>query len=352
VSLTAEQLEDRRAYLGGTDAPALAGVNPPHWSQPIDVYLEKHGLAPERPQSKLMGLGQLMEELVASLATEATGMRWRRLGRAVRSREYPWAGGHLDRVALDYQAHLSVDEVEPGLERALLECKWAQSSRGWGEQGSTEVPLHYAVQVQHYLAVTGRPVAILAVLLGYADFRWYRLERDERLIASLMQLEEAFWRDHVLAGVPPEPDGSEGYGAHLRRSLAQDAGTSAVMTPEQQALARELHQAKAAVAAARREEARLAQALQLSMGDHAELVGPGVRITWRQNRPSRKVRWSEFAMELIRQVRAHSLGEWEPPTTKKAREELVREVAASLELVDEEPGARPFRVEFEDEEEA
>lgn len=348
MALSADQLEERRAYIGGTDAPALAGVNPPRWSQPIDVYLEKVGLAPVRAGSKMMALGQLMEQLVADLATQATGMRWRRPAHRALDRTIP-AGGHLDRIAYGYDVALQGIEgqhFEPGLERALLECKWAQRRDGWGEQGTTTVPLHYAVQVQHYLAVTGRPVAILAVLLGYADFRWYRLERNPTLIAWLRELEERFWRENIVPRVPPEPDGSESYGRHLRELYAADDGLQVVATPEQALLAENYRRARAARIEAALEEAAAAQAIQRSMGTHAKLVGDGFSVSWPQNRDTVRVQWPALAAELL-----HRTGVDPEKPTKKASEELVRRMAQELGYTTTEPGSRPFTVHFDSDDE-
>ena len=352
MGLTAEQLEERRAYLGGTDAAALAGVNPPGWAQPIDVYLDKVGLSEPRPSSPAMRLGTLLEPVVAELFTQATGIKLRRWSRPVRSREWPWMGGHLDRWASD---------------GAVFEAKWSLTKEGWGESlpldGTDEaptiipgpgdpdyqpvVPPHYMVQVQHYLAVTERPLAYLGALLGYGDFRWYAIWRDELVIGNLVELERRFWHENVLAGVPPDPDGSASYGRHLRRQLAADDGSEAVMTPEQWQLASEYREARENLAGMARELEERAQRLQLSMGEHARLVGPGVTITWRQNKPSRRVAWEELATEQLR------LGmppdQW--PATKKAQAELVREHAQALGLLTEEPGARPFRVKFDSDEE-
>lgn len=352
MSLTQQQLEERRAYIGGTDAAALAGVNPPRWAQPIDVWREKVEPAVARPPSGMMALGTLMEELVANLATEATGTRWRRPGAPARSKLYPWAGGHLDRTAL-------YDETSygAGLHRALLECKWSMDRDEWGPQGTLQVPVRYAVQVQHYLAVTGRPVAILAVLLGYADFRWYRLERNDDLIRWLMELEERFWRDHVLTRVPPEPDGSEGYARHLRALYPESDGQEAVATPEQQAMVEGLREARLAREAAAQLEARMAQQVQASMGTTERLIGPGWRVSWRQSAPRLSVEWEELATRLLEQAYPQAVPtgidlpeQW--PTTKKARAELVRRVARELGLAHEEPGTRPFRPEWDGEVEA
>ncbi len=355
MSLTTEQLEARRAYLGGTDAPAIVGVNPPGWSQPIDVWAEKHGLAAPRPQSKLMGLGTLMEGLVVALAEEATGWRWRMppgTGQVV-SRQYPWAGGHVDR----YAGRQNSAAAQPGLERALLECKWAQRKDGWGEsftlgaelQPPVVVPLHYGVQVDHYLAVTGRPRAVLAVLLGYADFRWYVIERDEHRLANLMALEEDWWAKHGPPhGVAPDPDGSEQYTAHLRRVYAESSDAELVATPEQQLLAIRLRTAVADERNAHEAAEQLRQQLMTSMADAGKLVGPGWQATWRRNRPTLKVEWEALATEQLKhEFEAHG-EQW--PATKKAQAELVRQVARDLELAHEEPGARPFRVQFDSDE--
>lgn len=355
-------------FIGGTSAAALAGVNRPTWAQPIDVYLELTGQAPPKVGSRMMSMGHLMEPLVAELFTEATGISLRKpAARADRtcsylhpeggctatiSQQYPWAGAHLDRWAGD---------------GSTFEAKWAEGKSEWGPglgAGTAEapvvipapddpeyrprVPLRYAVQVQHSLAVTGRPLGYLAVLLGYGDFRWYALWRDEAMIANLMELEERFWRENVLAGVPPDPDGSEAYGKHLRRQYGGDDGLERVATPEQQAMVGVLLEARRAREAAERIEAEAVQRVQRSMGSTAKLIGPGFSISYREGAERQKVRWEELATELLRQVSEHAAAtDW--PTTKKARAELIRKVARQLELIDTEPGTRPFVPTFDEE---
>jgi predicted phage-related endonuclease len=346
-------------FIGGTHAAALAGVNPRGWAQPIDVYLALTGAAPERRQSGMMALGQLMEQLVADLFTEATGIRLRRPSQAVRSRQYPWAGGHIDRWADDggvFEAKWTMrhDEWGPGLGAGTPEAPVIIPAPG-DDSYRPKVPLRYAVQVQHYLAVTGRPIGYLAVLLGYADFRWYALHRDERMIGMLMQGQELFWRENYLARVPPVPDGSEAYGRYLRRAYATDDGEERVATPEQVQLVDAYRAADQASKAAAAELERQAQLLQDSMGTTAQLVGPGFRVRWRSSKHRLVVQWEELATRLLEQAYPEAVptGIELPeqfPTTKKARAELVRRVARELELAEEQEGARPFRVEFDSDE--
>jgi predicted phage-related endonuclease len=357
--MSAEPVE--RRFLGGTAAAALAGVNPPRWAQPIDVYLELTGQAPPRQRnSAMMAMGRLLEEVVADLFTEATGVTLRRPPRlagytcaicaqdglpgcsATISATRPWAGGHLDRWASD---------------GGVFEAKWSQRRDEWGEGHTPDtalevparIPARYAVQVQHYLSVTGRDFAYLAVLLGYGDFRWYYLPRRAEAIAQLEELEDRFWHENVVLGIPPEPDGSEGYSRHLRRALAQDDGLEAVATPEQQLLAHRLQHAREALAEATRDVAREEQALQASMGTTAKLVGPDFTISWATTTPRLKVHTDDALEALVRHSSVWASIEW--PKTKKAAKEAVREYLLANALAHEEPGTRPFTPHFDSDEE-
>jgi putative phage-type endonuclease len=321
MSLTREQLLERRTFIGGSDAPALAGVNPPAWSQPIDVYLSKVATGePYVTTSKVMALGSLLEDTVADLAADATGIRWRRHGRVARHPDYPWSAGNLDRIGTT-----SADEP------ALLECKWSMRSDQWGpgwqsmtdQPERTVVPLHYAVQVQHYLAVSGRAVAYLAVLLGYADFRWYRIPRNDEMIAWLLELEAAFWHDHVEPRVPPDPDGSAAYDDYIKSRHPADDLSERVATPEQDMLAGALRFVRREQHRLKEQEATVVQKLQLSMGDTARLVGADFTISWRAGKERQVVDWKAYAS-------AHPEADLSAFTSTK-------------------PGTRPFLARFQDE---
>lgn len=296
MSLTEQQLAERRTFLGGTDAAALAGVNPPGWAQPINVWLDKRpdlaGEQPPRRTGPLMGMGSLFEDDVAALFTAATGIRLQQRHGPVRSRHYPWMGGHLDRTTYG----------------AIFEAKWQQSEKGFGpsqwagpEVGWLPVPPvippHYMVQVQHYLIVTGKSVAFLGLLLGYAEFRAYRIPADYELHEQLVELERRFWHDNVLKGVPPEPDGSEAYGRVIALQQQRDRGTEQVATPEQ---AQQMALLQVARANERREHQVAEQAkqrLQLSMGSNSVLLGNGFSATYRSHEV-RTVDWPAVAARL------------------------------------------------------
>jgi putative phage-type endonuclease len=187
---TREQwLQARRAGIGGSDVAPILGLS--RWKTPLDVYLDKIGQAPEQPESEPMIWGTLLEPVILGEFHRRFGHEVQKPVGILKDTDRPWMLASLDGWA-------------PELE-AIIEVKTARTADGWGDDGSGEIPAYYQTQVAHYMAVTGARLAFVPVLIGAADFRTYRVERDERFIDDLVEAERAFWHDHVLAGVPPEP---------------------------------------------------------------------------------------------------------------------------------------------------
>ena len=65
------------------------------------------------------------------------------------------------------------------------------------------------MQVQHFLAVSGFECWYIAAVVFGRDFIIHKIERDEELIQNLITIEERFWKEHVMAHVMPDPDGTK-----------------------------------------------------------------------------------------------------------------------------------------------
>ena len=105
-------------------------------------------------------------------------------------------------------------------QKAGLECKTISpySADKWKDGA---IPLHYQMQVQHYLAVSGFDCWYLAAVVFGKEFIIRKIERDEELIQYLITIEERFWKEHVLAHVMPEPDGSNSCSEEIAQTLFQ-----------------------------------------------------------------------------------------------------------------------------------
>ena len=185
-------LKLRRCGIGGSDASTIVGLNP--WGSKLELYADKMGLIPEKEDNEAMRQGRDFEDYVAQRWCEVTGKKVRRENHILYNDDYPWAFANLDRVVVG--------------EKAILECK-TTSVYNKSDFENGEVPDNYYVQCQHYLAVTGYDKAYLAVLVLNKGFYHYEIMRSDDEIKALMEAEEAFWNDYVVAQKEPPADGSE-----------------------------------------------------------------------------------------------------------------------------------------------
>lgn len=194
-----EWLAARTQGIGGSDAAAIAGLNP--WVSPVQVWLEKTGQieSPDLSGNESVYWGTVLEDVVAREFARRTGMWVQRRNAILAHPEHSYMLGNVDR--------LTRPERGSG-EWGVLECK-TTSEYAKGQWGDDEVPAHYLIQLQHYLAVTGYSYGYLAVLIGGNKYRHLRVQRDDELIQHLIEIESRFWHEHVIAGVPPAWDGTQ-----------------------------------------------------------------------------------------------------------------------------------------------
>ena len=186
-----EWLEARRRGIGGSDASAIMGQNP--WASPLTVYLDKKGLAPEKPITGSMQQGIDCEDVIAKAFERETGLKVKRCHKQFQHPDYPWMLANIDRQV-----------VCNGF--VGLECK-STSERNGDEFIDGAIPPNYFWQCQHYMAVTGAQEWYLEVMVFSVGYYAFRIPRDENAIAQLIEAERIFWHDHVLAGDPPYPSG-------------------------------------------------------------------------------------------------------------------------------------------------
>ena len=209
-----EWLDLRRRGIGGSDAGTVVGLNP--WSSRLALYADKKGLLPDKEDNEQMRQGRDLEDYVAKRWEEATGKKVRRENHMLYNDQYPWAYANIDRVVVG--------------EKAVLECKTTSVYNKTDFAGG-EIPPQYYTQCVHYMAVTGYQTAYLAVLVLNKGFYHFTIERNQGEIDALMDAEQRFWEEHVVPGIPPEPDGSESAQEVLDRMDRQD-GTALLMDQE------------------------------------------------------------------------------------------------------------------------
>jgi hypothetical protein len=98
MGLSKEQLELRRSGIAASEIAVLAGLS--RWSSPVAIYEDKIGMCPPRDESLAADLGTLLEEPLAKLYAERTGLHLAK-SRTLRSKVQTIALATPDRIAFD-----------------------------------------------------------------------------------------------------------------------------------------------------------------------------------------------------------------------------------------------------------
>lgn len=186
-----EWLVLRKNGIGGSDVGAVCGMNP--YKTAIQVYYDKISDTVELIDNEAMKQGRAFEDYVASRFMEATGKKVRKSNFMYIHENYPFMLADIDRWVVG--------------ENAGLECKTANTFMA--DQWRDGVPVSYLLQCYHYIATCNADAWYIAVLIYGREFKYYKIERDEQILESLVEIERDFWINNIGKGIIPEPDGSK-----------------------------------------------------------------------------------------------------------------------------------------------
>lgn len=274
-----EWLSVRKHGIGSSDAAAAVGLNP--YQSQLELWLEKTGRDALLPKSDPLDedsptyWGNILEPIVATHYTQRTGNRVRRINAVLQHPDptLSWMLANIDREVI------GANDVQ------ILECKTAgiNGARLWKEG----VPVYVQLQVMHQLAVTGKRAADVAVLLGGQHLEIHRIERDDELIARLIELERDFW-SYVQRDTPPPADGSNSAEQALRCLYPRDSGSTLDFTqnPLLSGAFDELQSVRASLELQGKREAELKQQLQQAMGEASRAQFANGSVSWRKAKDS------------------------------------------------------------------
>lgn len=259
-------LEARKQGIGGSDVASLLGLS--GFGSPLKVFYQKVEGATEEPTER-MEIGLEMEPVILERWERKSGLFTDRRMEIydkliiIKSEDHPWLLHSPDALLL-----------EDGQVIAGIECKNIGTDHGWDP-----LPPFYASQVQHGLLCSGLDKWIVLARVGgsrqivrevYPD-----LEMQGRIIAE----GERFWNDHVLTGIPPDPDGSEADTEALNGRWDTSGGSVEIADY----WLRNLRRSVEAKDKADRGLAKVQQRIKVLMGDAEKAVTPdGVKVaTWK-----------------------------------------------------------------------
>lgn len=180
-------LEERRKGVGGSDIAAIMGLSP--FKTAYQVYQEKRKEVADWKGNNATEWGKRMEPAIRQWYSDQTGRAVRLPEKIMYHTKHPFMLASLDGFTDD---------------RRVVEIKTTRSGKGWGEPGTGEIPDYYAVQVHHYMIVTGFEVADIPVSIAGGSPELYTVEADGEIAEMIIKACADFWR-RVQDGNPPDP---------------------------------------------------------------------------------------------------------------------------------------------------
>lgn len=263
-------LQQRRTGIGGSDAAAVLGANP--WKSRLELWAEKRGLV-ESPEldSEAVQWGLKLEGIVLEELARRTGRRVERHPQfeILRHPEYTWMICTPDAFQYD-----------PQRGRGVVQAKTTSAFQRKEWEGQ-EPPLHYQVQIQHEMLVTGCTWGTLCCLIGGQKFAWFDVELNRRFVSALIEKEREFWQQ-VQEGVQPEPDGTESCARALAKLYPEETGESVALPPEFLQYDEQLLEINQRIKALQEQKRELENRFKAAIGPHALGVLPdGTVYTYR-----------------------------------------------------------------------
>lgn len=309
-----EWVTSRLVGLGGSDVAAICGEHPQ--KSAIDVWLERTpgmgGVEFVDNESTIMG--RYLEPFVLGLYAEG-GDAWPRSGGAmfmlkppsVYHRDRPWMRGSVDGIAYDPDvAGWPGDpangwrSVEPDHGTEIKTHQWfaARAQYNRSDDGvPIEVPADKRIQCAWYMALYRLPRWTLAALVDTHHRHTYAIPHDQAVEDYLLEEAESFWRNHVLTGNPPPPDGSESFSRYLAQRFRTHDAELIKADNEIEVLAGDLMVTRATIKDLEEKKEILDQTIKTFIGEHAGVVTKNGVFTYKSQ--VGRVRTSEVINELV-----------------------------------------------------
>lgn len=274
MSITAEQREQRRHYLGSSDMPTIMGVSP-YKQTSVDVYWSKVAEKLPDEETTAMSVGTWLEGPLIEWAAGELGV------------EVTTDPDDLHKVATvgDGAGVFAANNDALILGKdAGIEAKFASGdlAKGYGEAGSDEVPDHVIIQTQHQMLCSDLELVYVALATpSYygLDRRLYTVPRDDAVIEMMVQFGVNWWDTFVKTKTPPGPDATPPL--YVLKALKREKGKVIELGEAGALIAAYFEQAKADEKEAKSKKDKKKAELIFALGD-AEIgkLPDGRRVTY------------------------------------------------------------------------
>jgi putative phage-type endonuclease len=176
----------RAENVGASEVAALFGASP--YTTRFTLWHQKAGkIAAPEFNSERMEWGNLLEPVIAKGISNKQGWQVQKVRRYLTHKTIKGMGASLDYEIINHPDGVGCLEIK-NISIEAFRSNWLKN-----EDGSYEAPLHIELQLQHQLAVTGRPWGAIGLLVGGNESHVVIRKRHEPTIQKIEATVAAFW---------------------------------------------------------------------------------------------------------------------------------------------------------------
>jgi len=192
-------LRDRKQGLGGSDVAAVFSLEP--YGCATRLWYDKRDVGPdhEEEENPVLELGTFLEPLIVSkFQREFPDYKIILEDESRSSKDYPFMRANVDGII-----------EAPGRGRGILEAKTAGRDVFY-KMRKEGLPQGYVLQLQQYLYVYDCQWGAFAIMNRESgQYESFEVERDDALIAMIIEAEEKFWKSVENGPMPDRLDPSD-----------------------------------------------------------------------------------------------------------------------------------------------
>jgi len=185
-------LEERKKGLGGSDSPVVLGIS--KWKTRRQLWEEKLGINAGFTGNEVTDLGSYLEPYVAQKYSQKTGRLLQQRHFQIHHKEYPFIFANVDREILKDDRGVGILEIK------TMDPFVFNKAKNYG------LPNEYAIQLQHYLMVTGREWGAFALFnRANGNLIHFDVIPDKGIHERILEEDVKFW-DLVKNQTPPDDE--------------------------------------------------------------------------------------------------------------------------------------------------
>jgi len=275
-----EWLALRRQSIGGSEVSAIIGLNP--YASAYSLWAERTGRTPAFEGNLRTRIGEALEDTVARLFEETSGIRVQRTNFIWYNTDFPHMHASPDRLSVSGKIGLEIKTT---------------SAFNWDKFRGEEFPAQYYAQAVDYMAILEYKEWYIAVLIGNHALKIYQLVRDESIprpewvdgrlyveegeITALRDAVQGFWTC-LETDTAPGIDGSEATTETLEEVYPMDDAAEPMTFFGRDGLVEEWFSIAEQAKALDARKAEIKNILCADMGSAYEGICGDHKVTWKE----------------------------------------------------------------------